>query len=102
MQQDILTLFSQLLEISPCQPWLTTHYMHTIEERASKQKTISAELSKCMGMDEWMINLFKDYMAAYSSGWGDFVTDDFKKVTGKNPRSFKQFATDFAGVFGKK
>ena len=55
-----------------------------------------------MGMDEWMINLFKDYMAAYSSGWGDFVTDDFKKVTGKNPRSFKQFATDFAGAFGKK
>ena len=54
-----------------------------------------------MGMDEWTVNLFRDYMAAYSTNWGDFVTDDFKKVTGKAPRSFKQFATDFAGVFGK-
>ena len=55
-----------------------------------------------MGMDDWMVNAMDNYMVAYSAGWGDFVTDDFKKVTGKNPRSFKQFATDFAGVFGKK
>ena len=54
-----------------------------------------------MGMDEWTVNLFRDYMAAYSTNWGDFVTDDFQKVTGKAPRSFKQFAQDFAGVFGK-
>jgi hypothetical protein len=26
---------------------------------------------------------------------------DFKRVTGKEPRSFRQFATDFAGAFGK-
>jgi uncharacterized protein YbjT (DUF2867 family) len=54
-----------------------------------------------MGMDDWTVNLFRDYMAAYSTNWGDFVTDDFQKVTGKAPRSFKQFAQDFAGVFGK-
>ncbi len=54
-----------------------------------------------MGMDDWMVNAMGDYMAAYSTNWGDLVTDDFKRVTGKAPRSFKQFATDFAGMFGK-
>ena len=54
-----------------------------------------------VGMDDWMINVMKDYMAAYSTNWGNFVTDDFQRVTGKAPRSFKHFANDFAGVFGK-
>jgi uncharacterized protein YbjT (DUF2867 family) len=54
-----------------------------------------------MGMDDWMVNMMADYMAAYSANWGDTVTDDFKRVTGKAPRSFKQFATDFAGAFGR-
>jgi len=55
-----------------------------------------------MGMDDWTVNFMGDYLAAYSANWGDLVTDDFKRVTGKEPRSFNQFATDFAGAFGKK
>ena len=54
-----------------------------------------------MGMDEWMANLLGDYSAAYSANWGDLVTDDFQRVTGKSPRSITQFAKDFAGAFGK-
>ena len=54
-----------------------------------------------MGMDDWTVNLMGDYLTAYSANWGNLVTDDFQRVTGKAPRSFKQFATDFAGVFGK-
>lgn len=54
-----------------------------------------------MGMDDWTVNLMGDYMTAYSANWGDLVTDDFQRVTGKAPRSFMQFATDFAGAFRK-
>ena len=55
-----------------------------------------------MGMDEWMVNLLCDYFAAYSANWGDVVTDDFQRVTGKTPRNIEQFARDFAQAFGKK
>jgi uncharacterized protein YbjT (DUF2867 family) len=55
-----------------------------------------------MGMDPWMANLLCDYSTAYSANWGDLVTDDFQRVTGKAPRSIEQFAKDFAGAFGKK
>ena len=55
-----------------------------------------------MGMDEWMVNLMCDYCTAYSTNWGDLVTDDFQRVTGKAPRSIEQFARDFGGAFGKQ
>lgn len=55
-----------------------------------------------MGMDEWMVNALCDYFAAYSKNWGNFVTDDFQRVTGRAPRSIEQFAEDFAGAFGKQ
>ena len=53
------------------------------------------------GMDEWSIHRFADIFDAYAAGKGDIVSDDFKRVTGKEPRSMKQFAEDFAKVFGK-
>lgn len=54
------------------------------------------------GMDEWSVNLLCDYFNAYSTNWGDLVTDDFQRVVGKAPRSITQFAKDFAGAFRKK
>lgn len=54
------------------------------------------------GMDEWTVNLLCDYFAAYSTNWGDLVTDDFQHVVGKVPRSIAEFASDFAGAFGKQ
>jgi hypothetical protein len=55
-----------------------------------------------MGMDEWTVNLMGEYFAAYSTNLGDLVTDDFQRVVGKAPRSIAEFASDFAGAFGKQ
>jgi uncharacterized protein YbjT (DUF2867 family) len=55
-----------------------------------------------MGLDDWMLASVRDYFTAYSNCWGDFVTDDFERVTGKAPRAFATFARDFAGAFGGK
>lgn len=52
------------------------------------------------GLSRWMVGNIVDYGRAYSEGWGDFVTNDFKDVTGHEARSFKQFASDFAPAFG--
>jgi uncharacterized protein YbjT (DUF2867 family) len=52
------------------------------------------------GLSRWFVGNVVDYGRVYSEGWGDFVTNDFKDVTGHEARSFKQFATDFAPVFG--
>jgi uncharacterized protein YbjT (DUF2867 family) len=52
------------------------------------------------GLPRWFVGNVVDYGRAYSEGWGDFVTNDFKDVTGHEARSFKQFATDFAPAFG--
>src|SRR6266850_3451955 len=52
------------------------------------------------GLSRWFVGNVVDYGRVYSEGWGDFVTKDFKDVTGHQARSFKQFATDFAAAFG--
>jgi uncharacterized protein YbjT (DUF2867 family) len=52
------------------------------------------------GFSRWFVGNVVDYGRAYSEGWGDFVTNDFKDVTGHEARSFQQFATDFAPAFG--
>ncbi len=52
------------------------------------------------GLPRWFVGNVVDYGRAYSEGWGDFVTSDFKNVTGQEARSFKQFTTDFAPAFG--
>jgi len=52
------------------------------------------------GLPRWFVGNVVDYGTVYSGGWGDFVTSDFKDVTGHEARSFKQFATDFAPAFG--
>jgi uncharacterized protein YbjT (DUF2867 family) len=52
------------------------------------------------GLSRWFVGNVCDYGRVYAEGWGDFVTNDFKEVTGHEARSFKQFATDFAPAFG--
>lgn len=52
------------------------------------------------GFSRWFVGNVVDYGRVYSEGWGDFVTSDFKNVTRRDARSFKQFATDFAAAFG--
>lgn len=53
------------------------------------------------GMNEWTVNLLCDYFAAYSTNWGDLVTDDFQRVVGKDPRTIADFASHYAGAFVK-
>jgi uncharacterized protein YbjT (DUF2867 family) len=53
-----------------------------------------------LGLSRWFVGNVADYGQVYSEGWGDFVTNDFKDVTGHEARSFKQFAADFAPAFG--
>ncbi|WP_282078733.1 hypothetical protein [Epibacterium ulvae] len=43
---------------------------------------------------DWMAALARDYGKAYAAGWGDFTTSNVKKITGKPPRSFKEFAEE--------
>ena len=43
------------------------------------------------GWGEWGAEVMKGYSKAYSEGWGDFVTDDVKTITGKPARSFNEF-----------
>ncbi len=52
------------------------------------------------GLSRWFVGNVVDYGRVYSEGWGDFVTNDFKEVTGHDARSFKEFASDFAPAFG--
>jgi uncharacterized protein YbjT (DUF2867 family) len=52
------------------------------------------------GLSRWFVGNVVDYGRAYSEGWGDFVTNDFRDVTGRHARSFAQFANDFAPAFG--
>jgi uncharacterized protein YbjT (DUF2867 family) len=53
-----------------------------------------AEAIRKRGWGEWAAGVMRDYSAAYGSGWGDFVTDDVKKLTGHPARSIEQFARE--------
>jgi uncharacterized protein YbjT (DUF2867 family) len=52
-----------------------------------------------MGLNEWFTGAFCEYMENFSNGGGDFISDDFEKLTGHPPRSFDTFAGDFAQYF---
>jgi uncharacterized protein YbjT (DUF2867 family) len=56
-----------------------------------------ADSVRKMGWGEWAAGVLRDYSAAYGSGWGDFVTDDVKKLTGHAARSIEQFAREVLG-----
>jgi uncharacterized protein YbjT (DUF2867 family) len=50
-----------------------------------------------MGWGEWGGDVMAGYSKAYSEGWGDFITDDVKLITGKEPRSFENFYDEVLG-----
>ena len=45
-------------------------------------------------MSEWTAATFRDYNAAYASGWGDFTTGWTETFIGKPARTFDAFAED--------
>jgi uncharacterized protein YbjT (DUF2867 family) len=44
------------------------------------------------GLDELTIDMLTDYFRAYAAGWGDFVTDDVERITGRPARSIAELA----------
>lgn len=47
-----------------------------------------------MGMGEWFAQVMTDYSRAYRAGWGDFTTGDVLLLTGRRPRSIRNFVTE--------
>lgn len=53
-----------------------------------------ADMVRKYGADEWTAGILNDYCAAYSKGFGDFTTDDVKRITGHAPRSIDDFVRE--------
>ncbi|MFG1709380.1 SDR family oxidoreductase [Nonomuraea sp. M3C6] len=45
------------------------------------------------GLPEWNAAVNTEYARAYAAGWGDYTTDDFRAVMGRDARTFLDFAT---------
>ncbi len=52
-----------------------------------------------MGFAEWIVGANLEFFQKFSEGGGNQVTGDFEKLTGHAPRSYEDFAKDFASVF---
>lgn len=78
-------------------------HLSTALNKAVKYVPVSLEQAVAsmtqMGMDAFSVNMMSDYLTAYSSNWGDFVTPDFHSIMGKQPRSLLDFARDLAPAF---
>lgn len=55
------------------------------------------EIMANMGVDEFTLNVLRDYLNAYINNWGDIVSDDFPRIMGKNARNITHFLSDFIG-----
>ena len=64
---------------------------------------VSQEAAKAglmaMGMPDWMADGWAAIAIMISTGAANIVTPMVKEVTGEEPRSFDQFARDYAGAF---
>ena len=52
-----------------------------------------------MGVPEPMLTAFMELFATEKAGYGGLVTDDVLRVTGKPPRSYADFARDYAAAW---
>ncbi len=62
------------------------------------QETAKGDLM-AMGMPDWMADGWVAIAMMISTGAADMVTPMVQEITGKEPRSFDEFASDFAEVF---
>lgn len=65
-----------------------------VQDAAARQAMLDA------GLSEWLVGMLVEYGRAYSTGWGDFTTNDVEEVLGRQPRRFTDFARDHAPAFG--
>lgn len=54
----------------------------------------AGEAVRAFGLDDWSVKVIVDYSRAYAKGFGDFVTDSVKSLTGRAPRDVQTFATE--------
>jgi uncharacterized protein YbjT (DUF2867 family) len=52
-----------------------------------------------MGLSEWFADAMTEYNKVFSEGFGDFMTNDVKEITGHPARSYETFAHDFSQAF---
>ena len=53
-----------------------------------------------MGFPQWVADAYGEIFVNFSQNGADRVTDNVERLTGHAPRSYEQFARDFAQVFG--
>lgn len=53
-----------------------------------------------MGFPEWIARGYGELMEGFSEGFANRVTDNVSTLTGHPARSFEQYASDFAQVYG--
>jgi uncharacterized protein YbjT (DUF2867 family) len=53
-----------------------------------------------MGMPDFVVQGFAELAGGFESGFADLTTDSVQQLAGHAPRSFDEFAKDFAGAFG--
>jgi uncharacterized protein YbjT (DUF2867 family) len=54
----------------------------------------AGDMVRRAGGNEWQIQATIGYFRAYSSGWGDFVTDCVPQISGHAARSFEDYARE--------
>lgn len=54
---------------------------------------------KTKGADQYTLNVLHDYFKEYSLNWGDVITDEFRNVTGSEPRSLNEALRDNLNSF---
>ncbi len=54
----------------------------------------AGEALRRFGADDWSVAVVRDYCTAYAQGFGDFTTDDVRRITGRAPRSVEDFVRE--------
>jgi uncharacterized protein YbjT (DUF2867 family) len=67
-------------------------YVHVPPEYAKKQMLSS-------GVPRWLVDDMLILFASFREGYGAAVSDTIERVTKQRPRTFRQFARDYARVF---
>jgi uncharacterized protein YbjT (DUF2867 family) len=52
-----------------------------------------------MGVPEWIVDGYVELSVGFENNFANTTTDGVEKLAGHAPRSFEQFAADFAGVW---
>lgn len=74
---------------------------HHVEYVAVPPEAVGESLRR-FGFDDWTVQVIVDYARAYSQGFGDFVTDAVRSLTGHEPRDIAMFAREILTPAAKR